>query len=301
MLLSQRMQNLQKNPTVARGDLHNAAAQMMGRKGVTKSVEKGLKESGLFHGKKRITKREFEKGVRKFSEHMEEKGIKENRYTKDMRKSLREKKGLVRGGQAEKAFRSGVQAQIGGDSSVDSFFDLGQGERRKFLSKMIEKGKLSKNDKELMQQRGLDPDKGTQELKKFAERITQMNQYQRAQEVEKEGNEATEGGKQDQSAGSASDYQKESPSDESKETGTVQQNSSSQKTVPLQGGIGGGSARIENPEMGMEQAIMAAENEAMQNRRAEQKSAEMPAAEHAEVLSKPEEEGSDDGIDDMEI
>ncbi|MBU0613470.1 hypothetical protein KKB10_05680, partial [Patescibacteria group bacterium] len=70
---------------------------------------------------------------------------------------------------------------------------------------------------------------------------------------------------------------------------------------PLRGGIGGTVARIENPEMGMEQMITAAEGEALQNRRAEQKSAEMPEAEHAGEFSKPEEEGDDGDLDDMAI
>lgn len=303
MPVSQRMQNLQKNPTVSRGDFHQVAANMMGKKKVTKSVEEALKKTGGFHGSRKMTKREFEKGVRALSEHMEESGVRGNRYTKDMRDSLRSKKGFVRGGHAEKAFQSGVQAQMGGDSSVDSFFDLDQGERRKFLSKFIDKGKLSKKDKELMEQRGLDPEKGGKELKKFADRIMQMNQYQRAQEIENEETIAGNSGNQNQNTGgSVADYREESDnSDEGDANKSTQQKSPSQNTVPMQGGIGGAAARIENPEMGLEQIIIAAENEVMQNRRAEQKSAEMPAAEHSEIFSKPENEDDDGGLDDMEI
>ncbi|MFH1535395.1 MAG: hypothetical protein ABIF80_05470 [Patescibacteria group bacterium] len=302
MPVSQRIQNLQKNPTASRGHFHDVAAKMMGKKSVTKSVEKNLKKAGVFYGKKKLTRSQFEKGVRAISDQMSEGGIKENRYAKDMRASLRSKKGMVQGGHVEKAFKTGVQAQMGEDVSIGSFFDLDQGTRRKFLSIMIDKGQLSEKNKELMRQSGLDPAKGIKELKKFAERITSMNQYQRAREIEEEGNIAAETGKQDKNASSASDYGKESASNsEDDKPDATQQKSPSQNTVPLRGGIGGTVARIENPEMGMEQMITAAEGEALQNRRAEQKSAEMPEAEHAGEFSKPEEEGDDGDLDDMAI
>ncbi|MFA6272630.1 MAG: hypothetical protein WC693_06055 [Patescibacteria group bacterium] len=303
MPVSQRIQNLQKNPSISRDSFHQVAAQMMGRKGVTDSVKKGLKKSGVFYGKRSLTKHEFEKGVRAFSEHLEKEGVKETRFTKGIRGSLRYKSGLTRGGQAERAFRGGIKAQMGGTTVINSFHDLEPGVRRKFLAKMIDKGKLSNQDRDLMKQMGLDPEKGVVELKKFAERIISMNQWKRAQEIEEEAKNIPKSArKTEEKSGSAGDYYEESSGiAEQKKPSSSPGNPSSSKTVQLQGGIGGSVNRIESPEAGMERVIIDVENEIMQNRQAEEKSAEMPNAEHSDEQSTQKENGGDQEIDDMEI
>lgn len=303
MVVSQRIQNLQRSPTVSRNSFHQVAAQMMGRKGVTDSVKKGLKQSGVYFGKKNLTKREFEQGVRAFSEHMEKEGIKETRYAKGIRASFRYKSGLTRGGQAERAFKVGIQAQMGGKKEINSFHDLEQGVRRKLLAKMIDKGKLTNKDKEEMQQLGLDPEKGATELKKFAERVISMNQWKRAQEIEEEAKNQPKSAKKEDVGGSAQDYYEESSGIAETKGGPNTTKQGSSKTVQLAGGIGGSVNRIESPESGMESAILDVEREIAQNREAEEKSSQMPAAEHpSESITQPDSKiGGAEDIDDMEI
>jgi hypothetical protein len=305
MVVSQRIQNLQRNPSISRDSFHQVAAQMMGRKGVTDSVKKGLKQSGVYYGKKSLTKREFEKGVRAFSEHLEREGVKGSRFAKEIKDSLRYKSGLTRGGQAERAFKGGIQAQMGGTAVISSFHDLEPGVRRKFLAKMIDKGKLTNKDKDEMKQMGLDPEKGVGELKKFAERVISMNQWKRAQEIEEEAKMIPKADKKrDDQGGSAGDYYEESSGiAEQKKSVDAPEKTASPKTVQLAGGIGGPINRIESPESGMERAIIDVENEIMQNRRSAEKSAEMPDAEHSnppDSALQNTESGAEE-IDDMEI
>lgn len=112
MALSLRIQNLAKDPRIQRSSFREMAAKMMGQKGVTKTARKEMQKAGVYFGGKKLSKVKFEKNLRKISRHLEEKGGKETRFAKQIRTSLRGKKGLIRGGTAERVFQKDIAGQF---------------------------------------------------------------------------------------------------------------------------------------------------------------------------------------------
>lgn len=233
MALSSRMQNLKKlglsrNPTVSRGTFHEAAAQMMRKDGkVTKSVEKALKQTGLYHGRRNLTKREFEKGIRKFSEHIQQKeGTKETRFAKDIKRSLRTKKGLIKGSAAEKIFKADVEKQLSSGQPTE----MDRETRNRLRTKLMQGEKLTNKDLEGV------PDEELDQLKNMVEALKSIHQRERAEEIEQETKEQTDEGKihEETSVSAAAREDKEKKSGQDDQSS---KRSGSSVTVPLQGGL----------------------------------------------------------------
>jgi len=235
------IQNLRRNPVVARKNLHEITAKMMGQKNVTKSVEKHLKEAGVYYGGKKISKGRFERDLRKVSQHLQEKGVKETRFAKEIRGSLRKTKGLVRGGEAEKSFKGGVEQQMSAGQKTGGFRDLDKMTRHSLLHRYMSKGKLSGEDRAKLS------DEGFEELKTVVQRFKSMNIYRRQTEREEDSGQPDENRIQPEKAqSSATSYEKDgNQSDQESATPSA---SKDQSAVPLQGGIGTQARPEENLE-----------------------------------------------------
>ncbi|MFA6392352.1 MAG: hypothetical protein WCW66_06465 [Patescibacteria group bacterium] len=306
MSISLRERNLQRTPSISRKDFHELAAKMMDRKGVTGSVKEGLKKSGVFYGKRNLTKHEFEDGLRKFTKHLGENGVRKNPYLRKMEESLKGKSGFVAGSEAVKAFKAGVQAQTAGKVAIKSLRDLDPGDRRELIATFINKGGLSKQKRKEMEALGLDPDEGTLQLKKVAERIMARNRDERARDIEAEGIKEKEANKTEKdNYGSVESYHRAQEAKDDKGASNSQGQPAAPKTVQLQGGIGGSLNRVESgirsPEVGTESEINAIEEEIIQNSQSLQKNVEMPDAEHSDQPSNQETTGESEEIDDMQI
>lgn len=182
MVLSLRMQSLAKNPQIQRNSFHQMAAKMIGQKGVTNTAKKEMQKAGVYYGGKKLSKGKFEKNIRQFSQHLEEKGGKETRFAKQIRQSLRSKKGLVRGGVAEKEFHRDLKRQYKEATPQSGFDNLELGEKRKYLHKFLEKGLkgLTREDRKVLGEEGINT------LKERGERIKAINQSRLQREREAE-------------------------------------------------------------------------------------------------------------------
>lgn len=291
MVLSSRMQNLAKqglrrNPSMSRDSFHGVVAQMMGKKGITDSVKKTLKATGHYYGSKQLKKREYEKAVRDVSEHLQEKGVKETRFVKDIRKSLTRKQGLAKGSVAEKIFENDIENQInaGEPTGIDNSI------RNRLRTKLMQGQKLTKRDLEGVPEEELD------KLKNMIGALKQIHKREMAEQIEKEAKEQTDEGKMYEkaktSASAREDNQGENQDSQSVETDPAK----SQSTVPLQGGVGAGAGmeRKENLERFTDFNFnqgSSGESEV------KQKSSELPSVEEKTTNF----EDGEDGPSDMEI
>ena len=252
MALSTRMQNLAKSPQIQRSSFRDMAGKMMGQKSMTKSVKKEMQKAGVYYGGKKMSRAKYEKNVRKFSQHLGEKGVKETRFAKQVRQSLRSKKGLVRGGTAEKEFQQDLKRQYKEGTPKGGFEDLDTGTKRKLYHKYLEKGTkgLTKDDVKMLGEAGV------QELKERGDRMMAINKSRMQQSREEEGGE-----KKDETgmpkektttAAAAGGDDKKGASDQ----GSSSAGSKSSGPVPLAGGASLGAGMPGNQiEGGMERMI----------------------------------------------
>lgn len=232
MALSSRMQNLDKmslrrNPAISRGTFHETAAQMMRKDGrVTKSVEKALKQAGLYYGKKSLSKSEFEKGIRKFSAHLGQGEVRETRFAKDIRKSLRTNIGIREGSIAEKIFQEDIKKQL---SSQDTQ-TMDPKIRNRLRIKLMEGQKLTKKDLEGVPEEELD------KLKSLTDALKSIHQRERAEEIEREKKEQTDEGQihEKTKVSAAAREDQEEKTDQSKQGAAKSETTG---PVPIQGGF----------------------------------------------------------------
>lgn len=233
------IQNLKRNPSVSRQkSFHKMAAKMLtGKEIVTPSVEKSLREAGVFFGKKKLSRPEYGKSLKAFTKHLKEKGVKTSYFGKKVMASVRTGKSdaLVKGGLAYKVFEQNIKQQISAGKPTGNFSDLDSGTQRKLVSKFLERGRISKEDRKLLS------DEGFQELKKRTEQIKSINVFYRKTEMEKENKK-----KMDEAQSSVSKLGKENEDKNGQKT-APSPSSRNQSSVPLQGGLGAGTG-IESPE-----------------------------------------------------
>lgn len=182
MTQSINIQNLRRNPTISCESFHKLAAQMMGKKGVTDSVKEALRKAGVYFGKRNLSKREYEGGLEKFSNHLLKEKGKISYLGKKILKSIRSggNKGLVKGGEAEKIFQKGVKEQLSAKQTTARFLDLDRKTRHDLIHKYMTRGELSKEDRAKLS------DEGYKELEAVINRIKSMNVYRGKTEQEKE-------------------------------------------------------------------------------------------------------------------
>jgi len=288
MALSSRMQNLAKqslikNPSISRDSLHNMASKMMGKKGVTGSVVKVLKKTGHFYGPQRLSRHQYEQAAREISEHLKEQGVKENRFTKDIRESLRSRRGLIRGSAAEKLFENEIKKEI---TAVEST-EMDPKTKNRLRTKLIQGHKLTKRDLEGV------PKEELYKLKGLIGALKNIHQRETAEQIERESKNQTDEKKlREKAQTSASSSQKEG--DKEPNSNDVA-SSKGQSTVPLQGGLGSGN-NLERREAMEQLSILESGSEFKKTASKDEENTESPPV-NKESSSDDEKED----ISDMEI
>lgn len=253
MALSQRMQNLSRNPQMQRSSLQDMTKRMISKSGaVSKSTLKKVMGKH-FHGSRGVSRRQAEKALKDISQNMEEQGVKGTYYGKKVRKSIRGEGRFAKGGVAEKEFHKDIKRQYSAGSQQGGYESLDMGTKRKLLHKVMDNPKrLSKEDRALL------GEEGVKILKERAERMKQMNQYRRKLEREEADKAEQSGEKKPQSSGSSKEETKSSGSQQEAPMGSPAQKAGG--VVPLQGGVsfergmagqfeGGGFEQVPSPDM----------------------------------------------------